>query len=194
MPEYTIRYILSGNGLDADKDVNIAQVMILKFLLISWCSDTTEALSKLKSEDGAIAVLPQPFVTAASAQISGLRVVMDLNEAWEKINNNSKIVTGVIVVRKEFAEKYPEQLKKFIDEYNESVAYTSSNIDETAQLIAEYGIVASEAIAKKALPKCHIVCYNNMRSALEGFLQVLYDQNPKSVGGSMPKDDFYYEY
>lgn len=70
------------------------------------------------------------------------------------------------------------------------------NIDETAQLIAEYGIVASEAIAKKALPKCHIVCYinNNMRSALEGFLQVLYDQNPKSVGGSMPKDDFYYEY
>lgn len=180
MPEYTIRYILSGNGLDADKDVNIV-----------WCSDTTEALSKLKSEDGAIAVLPQPFVTAASAQISGLRVVMDLNEAWEKINNNSKIVTGVIVVRKEFAEKYPEQLKKFIDEYNESVAYTSSNIDETAQLIAEYGIVASEAIAKKALPKCHIVCYinNNMRSALEGFLQVLYDQNPKSVGGSMPKDD-----
>ena len=72
VPEYTIRYILSGNGLDADKDVNIV-----------WCSDTTEALSKLKSEDGAIAVLPQPFVTAASAQISGLRVVMDLNEAWE---------------------------------------------------------------------------------------------------------------
>ena len=121
VPEYTIRYILSGNGLDADKDVNIV-----------WCSDTTEALSKLKSEDGAIAVLPQPFVTAASAQISDLRVVTDLNESWEKINNNSKIVTGVIVVRKEFAEKYPEQLKKFIDEYNESVAYTSSNVDEAS--------------------------------------------------------------
>lgn len=100
MPEYTIRYILSGNGLDADKDVNIV-----------WCSDTTEALSKLKSEDGAIAVLPQPFVTAASAQISGLRVVMDLNEAWEKINNNSKIVTGVIVVRKEFAENIQNSLR-----------------------------------------------------------------------------------
>ena len=33
-----------------------------------------------------------------------------------------------------------------------------------------------------------------MKNALKGFLQVLYDQNPKSVGGSMPKDDFYYEY
>ena len=150
VPEYTIRYILSGNGLDADKDVDIV-----------WCSDTTEALSKLKAQDGAIAVLPQPFVTAASAQISDLRVVMDLNDAWDKVNSTSKIVTGVIVVRKEFAEKYPEQLKQFIEEYKASVEYTSTNVDETAQLIADYGVVASATIAKKALPKCHIVCYTN---------------------------------
>lgn len=185
VPEYTIRYILSANGLDADKDVDIV-----------WCSDTTEALSKLKAQDGAIAVLPQPFVTAASAQISDLRVVMDLNDAWDKVNSTSKIVTGVIVVRKEFADKYPEQLKQFIEEYKASVEYTSTNVDETAQLIADYGVVASATIAKKALPKCHIVCYtnNDMKDALEGFLKVLYDQNPKSVGGSMPEDDFYYEY
>lgn len=185
VPEYTIRYILSANGLDADKDVDIV-----------WCSDTTEALSKLKAQDGAIAVLPQPFVTAASAQISDLRVVMDLNDAWDKVNSTSKIVTGVIVVRKEFADKYPEQLKQFIEEYKASVEYTSTNVDETAQLIADYGVVASATIAKKALPKCHIVCYtnNDMKDALKGFLKVLYDQNPKSVGGSMPEDDFYYEY
>ena len=189
VPEYTIRYILSGNGLDADKDVNIM-----------WCSDTTEALSKLKSEIiwsaslivlslWAMAITVRPLINESIAFCTSY-------EAWEKINDNSKIVTGVIVVRKEFAEKYPEQLKKFIDEYNESVAYTSSNVDETAQLIAEYGVVASAAIAKKALPKCHIVCYVNgdMKNALKGFLQVLYDRNPKSVGGSMPKDDFYYEY
>ena len=185
VPEYTIRYILSANGLDADKDVDIV-----------WCSDTTEALSKLKAQDGAIAVLPQPFVTAASAQISDLRVVMDLNDAWDKVNSTSKIVTGVIVVRKEFADKYPEQLKQFIEEYKASVEYTSTNVDETAQLIADYGVVASATIAKKALPRCHTVCYtnNDMKDALKGFLKVLYDQNPKSVGGSMPEDDFYYEY
>ena len=87
-------------------------------------------------------------------------------------------------------------LKQFIEEYKASVEYTSTNVDETAQLIADYGVVASATIAKKALPKCHIVCYtnNDMKDALKGFLKVLYDQNPKSVGGSMPEDDFYYEY
>ena len=185
VPEYTIRYILSENGVDADKDVTI-----------QWCSDTTEALSKLKAEDGAIAVLPQPFVTAASAQIKDLRVVCDLNEAWEEIDKASDIVTGVIVVRKEFAEKYPKQLEQFIEEYRQSVEYTSKDLEGAAQLIAEYGVVASATVAQKALPKCHIVCYTGieMKNSLEGFLKVLYDQNPKSVGGKMPGEDFYYEY
>ena len=31
-----------------------------------------------------------------------------------------------------------------------------------------------------------------MRTAAEAMLQVLYDANPKSVGGAMPGDDFYY--
>jgi NitT/TauT family transport system substrate-binding protein len=31
-----------------------------------------------------------------------------------------------------------------------------------------------------------------MKTALEGFLQILYDQNPAAVGGSMPGDDFYF--
>lgn len=185
VPEYTIRYILNANNIDPDKDVSIV-----------WCSDTTEALSKLKSTDGAIAVLPQPFVTAASAQVKDLRVVMDLNDAWENTGADSKIVTGVIVVRKEFAEKYPQQLKKFMEEYQASVRYTSDDIDGASELIADYGVVGSAAIAKKALPDCHVVCLtgDDMKSALQGFLKVLYEQNPKSIGGSMPEDDFYYEY
>lgn len=31
-----------------------------------------------------------------------------------------------------------------------------------------------------------------LRTAAEAMLQVLYDANPKSVGGAMPGDDFYY--
>ena len=31
-----------------------------------------------------------------------------------------------------------------------------------------------------------------MKTKLSGYLQVLFDQNPKAVGGAMPGDDFYY--
>lgn len=31
-----------------------------------------------------------------------------------------------------------------------------------------------------------------MKDALSGYLEVLFEQDPKSVGGSLPGDDFYY--
>lgn len=191
VPEYIIRYILEGNGLDPDTDVNII-----------WCSDTTEALAYVSEVVDSVAILPQPFVTAATAKIAstkqenepGLRVVADLNDEWDKLNPGCSIVTGVLVVRKEFAEKYPQQLNTFIEEFTASAEYANTDTEGTATLIVNYGIVAAEGIAIKALPECHIVCMTGaeMKTSVEGFLQILYDMEPKAVGGELPGDDFYY--
>ena len=50
------------------------------------------------------------------------------------------------------------------------------------------------AVAEKAIPYCNIVCLtgDEMKAAVSGYLTVLYDQNPKAVGGAMPGDAFYY--
>ena len=60
-------------------------------------------------------------------------------------------------------------------------------------MIEKYDIVKA-AIAKKALPYCNIAFYagDEMKTAMSGYLQVLYDQNPKSVGEHLPDDAFYY--
>ncbi|MDO4960464.1 MAG: ABC transporter substrate-binding protein [Eubacteriales bacterium] len=183
VPEYTVRYILTSNGIDPDNDVDI-----------HWCADTTEALSFLKETEGAIAILPQPFATAAKAQVEDLRVVQDLNEAWAELGTDCNITTGVTVVRKAFAEENPEAVEAFLKEYADSVAYTADDAAGAAQLIEKYGIIAKAAVAEKALPGCHIVCItgSEMKTALEGFLQVVFDQKAEAVGGAMPGADFYY--
>ena len=50
------------------------------------------------------------------------------------------------------------------------------------------------AVAEKALPHCNIVCVtgSEMQAKLSGYLQVLFDAEPTSVGGKLPWDDFYY--
>ena len=183
VPEYTIRYLLSSNGLDPDSDVQI-----------QWCSDTTEALSYITQAEGAIAILPQPFVTAAKAQVEDLRVVFDLNEQWDLLDTGCNIVTGVVVVRTEFADEHPEAVQAFLKEYEESLNYSLDNTEEASQLIEKYGIVAKAAVAKAALPNCHLAFKSgdDMKQALEGFLTILYEQNPQAVGGNLPGDDFYY--
>jgi NitT/TauT family transport system substrate-binding protein len=182
-PEYTLRYLLKAYNVDPDSDLEI-----------QWCSDTTEALSYVTNDEEAIAMLPQPFVTAALSQVEDLRVALDLNDVWTELDNGCEQITGVIVVRKEFAEQNPEAVDTFLSEYEASMTYTQENVEDAAALIEKYGIVGKAAIAQKALPGCHLnyEAGNEMKESLEGFLQILYDENPAAVGGSLPETDFYY--
>lgn len=182
VPEYNLRYLLSQNGIDPDKDVTI-----------EWKTEPTEVVALLKETDGGTAMLPQPYVTVAQTQVEGLNIAVDLTQAWDELNNGSALITGVLVVRKEFAEKYPGQIAAFLDEYKLSTEYVNANVSEAAKLVEKFDIVKA-AVAEKAIPYCNITYLEGaeMKDAMEGYLGVLFEQNPKSVGGVLPEDDFYY--
>ena len=183
-PDYTIQYLLEQNGLSTD-DVTL-----------EYKSEPTEVVSVLAEDDAAIGLLPQPFVTAAMAQNENLKIALDLTEEWEKVQGEggSSLVTGVKIVRNEFLEENPDAVQDFLAEHVESAAWTNENPEEAAELIAAQGIVAKAPIAQKAIPFCNITCIEGeeMKTALEGYLQVLFDMEPTSVGGQLPAEDFYY--
>ena len=181
-PEYVLRYVLSQNGLDPDKDVTI-----------EYCSEATEALSQVQAGQATIAMLPQPFVTSALSQVEGLRVALDMNEEWQKVAG-SQLVTGVLVVRKDAVEADPDAFEEFLNGYAASVEAANTDLEGTAALCESYGIVAKAALAQKALPECNIVFERGeqMKTDLVNYFQILYDADPSSVGGAMPADDFYY--
>ena len=182
-PEYTLLYLLEKAGLDPEKDVTV-----------EFKSEPTEVVALLKAQPEAVAMLPQPYVTAALAQVEGLRIAVDLNEAWEAAETGSKLLTGTIVVRREFAEANPEAIEAFVTEYRASTEFANENVSEAAQLVEKYGI-ATAAIAEKAIPYCNITCMEGaeMKAAMQVYLGVLYEKNPDSVGGALPDDAFYYE-
>ena len=185
-PEAALNYVLTQNGIDPSTDVTI-----------EWKSEQAECLSALMAEENAIAMLPQPFVTTAQAQSENLRVALDLTEEWDALQADSEtpstLVTGVVVARTTFVEEHPEVVSAFLDHYQESVGYVNSNVEESAQLVGQYEIVTAE-VAQKALPECNIVFIEGaeMKEKLSGYLSVLFEQNPQSVGGALPDDAFYF--
>ena len=145
-PEYVLRYLLTANGLDPDKDVDI-----------QYYSEATEVTAQMASTQDAIAVLPQPYVTAAGLKDDTLRVALDLTAEWDKVAD-TQLITGVTVVRKAYAEEHPDVVAAFLADYAQSVNAANTDLDGTAALCEEQGVVAKAAIAKKALPNCNIVC------------------------------------
>ena len=181
-PEYVLRYLLTANGMDPDKDVDI-----------QYCSEATEVTAKMATMEDAIAVLPQPYVTAACLQDDSLRVALDLTEEWNKVAG-TQLITGVTVVRKEYAQQHPDVVAAFLADYAESAEAANTDLDGTAALCEEQGVVAKAAIAKKALPACNIVCLTGeeLKTNASAYLQVLYDADPAAVGGALPGEDFYW--
>lgn len=183
-PDYVLRYLLSANGL-SDSDVTL-----------EYKSEAAEVAAVLKEQPEAIGLLPQPFVTVACAQNEALGIVLDLTKEWDKAQGQggSRLVTGVTVVRNEFLEEHEDAVRVFLSDHQVSTETAAENPDETADLIVRAGIIEKAPIAKKALPYCNITYIDGeeMKQALSGYLGVLFEQNPKSVGGALPADDFYY--
>lgn len=183
-PEYILRYVLSKNGIDPDRDVTI-----------EYYTDHAELATRMISGDVKIGMLPEPNVSTTVMKNSAVEVKINLTEEYNKVSDGSALVQGCLVVRDEFAKAYPDTVRHFLEEYKASVEF--ANTDEGAPAaIVEAGIVVSEEIARRALPNCNIVYIDSesgMKEKLSGFLGVLYEANPASVGGKLPSDDFYYE-
>ena len=182
VPEYGLRHLLAKNGIDPDRD-----------LTIEWKSEQSECVAALAAGTADIAVMPQPYVTVAQGKIDRLRIAVDLAEEWEKLNDGSAMVTGVVVARRAFVQEHPEAVETFLQDYADSVDWVNSDPAAAAQTIGSYGIVAA-AVAEKAIPYCSITCITGteMEEMLSGYLAALYAQEPAAVGGALPEKDFYW--
>ncbi len=180
-PEYMLAYILEKNGLK-DK-VNI-----------QWYGTPAELATLAAENQVNIIMLPEPQITSSLTKNANLRVALDITAEWDKISEN-KAVQGCIVVKKEIAEKYPEKVKAFLDEYKASVKFVNENPAEASVMIAANEIIPAAPVAALAIPRCNIVFIegDEMISYLNAFYTVLFNANPQSVGGTMPNESLYYK-
>ena len=179
--EFVMQYLFTQNGLSAN-DVTI-----------EWKSEPTEVVAKLKTSTEAVAMLPQPYVTIAQTQETALQVALSFEEEWNKLDTDSKLITGVMVVRKAFATEHPEAVTKFMADYAASTNYVNENVEEAAAWVTEF-LGIPTPVATQAIPHCNIALIGGeeMQEALAAYLAVLHSVNANATGGALPQEDFYY--
>lgn len=185
-PDYALQYLLAANGLISD-DVTI-----------EYKSEATEVAAVLAQDSNAIGLLPQPFVTVAMAQNENLKMVLDLTKEWDNVQfeKGGSLVTGVTVCRSQLFEDAAaaKAIGTFMKEHKESAEFANANVEETAELVAGAGIIEKAPVAAKAIPYCSITYIDGeeMKEKLYGYLSILYEQDPSSIGGELPDDAFFY--
>lgn len=179
-PEYILNYLLDKNGVAGSVEVN-------------YVGEHAALATMLANGSAEIGMLPEPNVTSTLAGNDNLRIALNLTEEWNKVCS-TELVQGIVIARKSFVNEHPEAIEQFLREYEKSSAFVNENIDEAAKLIVDVGILGNVEIAKKAIPNCNISFSKGeaMHKAVEGMLTVLFEANPKSIGGKLPDKDFYY--
>ncbi|AWI05590.1 ABC transporter substrate-binding protein [Clostridium drakei] len=184
-PEFVLNYILKKSGIDPEKDVKI-----------EYKGQHSDVAALVASQPGTIAVLPEPFVTTTKMKVNNLQVPIDLTKEWEKVSGaDSKLIMGTLVFKKDFIDKRGKDVDEFLTKYKNSVDFVNKNKPEAGKLVEKYGIMPKAKVAEMAIPKCNIVFISakDGKASLNNFYKVLKESDPKSIGGKMPDENFYYK-
>lgn len=180
VPEYLLDEILEKNGLDGK-------------VTVEYKADFNEIKAVAESDKSAVFMLPEPYASTLKASDEGIGYALDLSDEWEKVND-APFAQGVVVARAEYIENNPEYIETFLMQNEISVNFIIENIDAAPQLLSNAKSFASPEEATAALIGCNprFIMGEEMKKAVSGTLEMLYQANPELIGGEMPADEFYY--
>lgn len=183
-PDFVLKYLLKENNLKEDD------------ITIDYNLDHESTVEEMLDGSLDLGLIPQPHVTTAIMKNKDLRIAVDINKEWKKKNKDIDLAMGVLVNQKGFGDRNPEIMKIFLEEYEKSIEFTNNRVKEASNLIEKYKILPNKIIAEKAIPSSNIVFINAEKSkkSIDKLLKIYYDFDPKSIGGKLPNDDFYYKY
>ena len=166
---------------------------------LEYRAEHGELAAELAAGTVKVGIVPEPHLTSVLMNNPDARIALNLTEEWDKAvagteHEGSALTMGCIVVNKEFAANNKDAFNKFLEEYEASINFANSNVQETSVMVETAGIMPKAAVAAKAIPNCNIVYIDgeDMVSTVEPFFGILFNANPKSVGGALPDEEFYY--
>ena len=184
-PEYVLNYVLSQNDVNAT---------------VEFKSEHAEVISLAASGMADVIVVPEPNVTSLQMKAPHFRVALNLGDCFDEAAKaagyeNAKLSMSAVVVRSSLLESNPEAVSAFLSQLEESILWATN--EETmaacADAIAKHGIIPAAPVALKALPNCNLTFVQgaDMEAQLTPMLEVLFNENPASVGGKLPGEDFW---
>lgn len=185
-PDVMFGYLAQKNGLDPEAD-------ILKDYSFSGHIELANALAAGIAET---AVISEPMVSLVRAKHPEIKIVLSLDEEWNRVYNDSiPVAQTAVLVRKDFAEENPLLVNEYLELLETSIQKVNSHPSEAAKLIVKHKILPDEIIAESSIPLSNMQfgTAENEMSGINEYFKVFLNFNPLIIGGKLPDEGFYYK-
>ena len=191
MPDIVLRAIMKKKGLSKDD---------IKLTYVSNPMDAAQQLIMRRADN---ILLPEPASSMVLRKTKSFPVNIiaptvfigiDLQDEWgDAYKREPKIPqAGVAVIGDMINNK--ELVAKFNTEYKKAMQWYKEHPKEAGDMVAKYiDMFKPEAIADSiSRVKLEVKDAKESKEQIEFFFNVLKDDDPKIIGGSLPDDNFYY--
>jgi NitT/TauT family transport system substrate-binding protein len=180
-PDYLLQYYLKAHGVEASA------------VTVDYSIPAPQLAQMASAGKADTLLLTQPFVALVQKQAPDMKIALDFQEAWRTLQGAAEAYPiTAFVVDPVWARERPEAFRVLMDSYRQSIDWVLAHPDEAAGLIEKYGILAAGP-ARMALPDCGLAFFTALeaREEVTGFLKVLMELDPVSVGGKLPDEGFF---
>ncbi len=183
-PDVMFRYLLTKNGLNPVKDVNL-----------NYSFPThIELANAVASGKAKLGVISEPLVSMVIQKNSAVQSIFSINEEWKQ-TTGLEVPQTSLLVNKSFASENRKFTNDFLTEYKKSVEWVKNNKEQASMLIVKHKILNDKHVAYNSIPRCNLnfKTAHETKALINKYLQIFYDMNPDIVGGKIPDEGFYYK-
>lgn len=180
-PSQMANILIEKNGYDKasfDLDYSIVSSAQIAQLLIANRAET--------------ALLPEPFVTMVLSRNPDMKKVLDVQKLYESTTGYSNYPMTLLVVQNKLIKENPDAVTAVLKAYEDSVEYVLANPQEAALTIEKVNIMPA-AMAAPSIPNCNLtyVEIDEAKTEVLNYFNMLFNFDPKSIGGKLPDEGFY---
>ena len=193
--EINKKSMLSGKTVvyaeDGSLTASAARLMLEKCGAQAQPAESNEKIkTDIASGSVQLALMPEPYVTLAKFDNDDVQLGPDVTDMWNDVDENSKIISSVLVARKDFVENNEGSMIYILDDFKQSVNTVIYGITKTLDYSAQFNIMTDKSLAVSTMRNCGYEFTEgaDMRIVAENFISV----NADVFEGNLPDKDFYY--
>ena len=126
--------------------------------------------------------------------MENMNVVVDFQQEWGELYEVTSYPQASLFIHKDLIENHQEVIEPLLAQVEASVEFANESPNEMATEAVETGLEMPQAIIEAAVPNSNLIfkTAEEAKEEIEFYLQKLYEFDAKTVGGTLPDDDFYY--
>lgn len=183
-PDATFRYLLTANNVKPDEDVTL-----------KYFSGASELATSFISGQGNYALIPEPLLTKVLMKRTDAKVVLDMQKEWATATGLESYPQASIIVSEDLINNHPQVVESFLTAYEEGIVWANENPLEAGKYYENLGIGLNAQLIDKAMPGCNIrfISAKDAKESIDAYMNVLFEFNPKLLGGKLPDEGLYFE-